>query len=356
MKTLHQEPVQSPSPGGARRLSPALVLWLLLLVLASAAVLANLNQAKNVLDVLAGARWQFLLAAAGLEVVFAVNLGLFYAATLRATGVRVRLSRLVLIAQAGYFVNLVSKTGGLGGIGLYLQEARRSGQSSARMSAAYLLAFVLGYAAYLAVLIAVLLLLLLQGNLSTSEGVAAAFVVTLILVIGGFIFASLQSEAALEKMYSRLASPANAIARVLRRPPFVDPGSARKTASELYEAVDSLKRRPRAYALPLVHALAIELVATALLYVAARSVGAHISLDHALAVYAISLLFSMIAVTPSGLGFVEASLSVLLISFGVERQTAIAAALAYRLFEFWLPVALGIGSLALLHSNQRNKV
>jgi uncharacterized protein (TIRG00374 family) len=90
--------------------------------------------------------------------------------------------------------------------------------------------------------------------------------------------------------------------------------------------------------------------------VAARSVGAHISLDHALAVYAISLLFSMIAVTPSGLGFVEASLSVLLISFGVERQTAIAAALAYRLFEFWLPMALGIGSLALLHSNQRNKV
>ncbi|MBI5284553.1 MAG: hypothetical protein HY874_05610, partial [Chloroflexi bacterium] len=41
-------------------------------------------------------------------------------------------------------------------------------------------------------------------------------------------------------------------------------------------------------------------------------------------------------------------LSVLLVSFGVPRHHAIAAALGYRFFEFWLPLLLGAMSLHLL--------
>ena len=43
-----------------------------------------------------------------------------------------------------------------------------------------------------------------------------------------------------------------------------------------------------------------------------------------------------------------ASLAVLLISFGLPKTNAIAIALAFRLFDFWLPVALGSLSLAII--------
>jgi uncharacterized membrane protein YbhN (UPF0104 family) len=45
--------------------------------------------------------------------------------------------------------------------------------------------------------------------------------------------------------------------------------------------------------------------------------------------------------------------SLLLVSFGIERDTAIAAALGYRVFQFWLPVALGAASLPVLRRIQR---
>ena len=72
--------------------------------------------------------------------------------------------------------------------------------------------------------------------------------------------------------------------------------------------------------MPFLHALGIELLAAALLYLMAHAVHADITVRQALSAYAISLLFSLVAITPSGLGFVEVSLSVLLVSFGVREE------------------------------------
>jgi uncharacterized protein (TIRG00374 family) len=68
----------------------------------------------------------------------------------------------------------------------------------------------------------------------------------------------------------------------------------------------------------------------------------------ALAGYAIALLFTIVSVTPAGLGFVEVSLSVFFVSFGVSRANALAITMAYRFFEFWLPIVAGSLSLFIL--------
>jgi uncharacterized protein (TIRG00374 family) len=164
----------------------------------------------------------------------------------------------------------------------------------------------------------------------------------------------LRSQEALERLYLLAAKPMNFLARLFRRQPFVQRQSAHETTTDLYEAVAQVRRHPARYVVPSLHALAVELLAAAMLYLVARSLGADISLEQALAAYAISLLFSMVAITPAGLGFVEVSLSVLLVSFGAAKPNAIAAALGYRLFEFWLPVLLGAISLAVLHFMQRD--
>ena len=53
-------------------------------------------------------------------------------------------------------------------------------------------------------------------------------------------------------------------------------------------------------------------------------------------------------ITPGGIGFAEASLALLLISFGVDQPRAISIALCFRLFDFWLPLAMGALSFVLL--------
>ena len=107
---------------------------------------------------------------------FVLNLTFFYVTTFWATGLRASVWRFVFITQASYFVNLVSKTGGIGGIAFYLQEAHRTGQPVARVSAAYMAAYVLGYAAFLVVLVAALILLYLQGSLTQAEVVASLII------------------------------------------------------------------------------------------------------------------------------------------------------------------------------------
>lgn len=331
-----------------RHLPIARILWVVLLVATVVAVVANAGELRQVWQAVQAADRRYLAAAAGIELAFVVNLALFYRSTFRASRVRAEHGRFFLLTSAAHFVNIISKSGGLGGIALYLQEGRRSGESSARITAAYLAAYVLGYVAYFAVLIAALVLLYVRGSLQTAE-VAASIVILAIVVVSVIVMATgLRSKATLERLYLLAARPVNLVARPLRRPPFIDRETAAETVSELYDAVSHVKRNPAAYVVPFAHALLVEVIGVATLYVVARSLYAEVRFDAALVSYAVSILFSMVAVTPGGLGFVEASLGVLLVSFGVDRHTAIAVALIYRLYEFWIPLVLGAIALQLL--------
>jgi uncharacterized protein (TIRG00374 family) len=348
-----QESHDAPAARHRRRVSLVGLLWLALLIAVAIAVATNLHEARQIARELRTAQPSFVAAAVGVEALFVLNLTFFHVTTFRATDLHASPWRFVLITQASYFVNLVSKTAGIGGIAFYLQEARRTGQSVARVSAAYMAAYVLGYAAFLVVLSTALILLYVEGSLTKAELIASGIIAAIIIVAGAVPVAAISSRRALERVYLLAVGPLNRIAWLLRRPPLVDVESARASATDLYDAITFVRKRPAKYLLPFLHALGVEVLAATLLYLMAHAVHANINVQQALSAYAISLLFSLVAITPSGLGFVEVSLSVLLVSFGVERNTAIAAAIGYRAFEFWLPVVLGAASLPVLNRIQR---
>jgi uncharacterized protein (TIRG00374 family) len=58
--------------------------------------------------------------------------------------------------------------------------------------------------------------------------------------------------------------------------------------------------------------------------------------------YSAAGVIALIPATPGGLGIVEASLSGLLVLAGVDGRSAVLATLAYRLAEYWLPLAAGL--------------
>jgi len=62
-----------------------------------------------------------------------------------------------------------------------------------------------------------------------------------------------------------------------------------------------------------------------------------------LVAYSVAGLFGIVGFLPGGLGFVEVSLSAVLIGFGASGVTAAATVMLYRLFELWLPVVIGGG-------------
>ena len=80
----------------------------------------------------------------------------------------------------------------------------------------------------------------------------------------------------------------------------------------------------------------------ATLVVALIAVGAHPRPSLVLLAFAGAAVLGMIPITPGGLGFVEAGLVGMLTISGIPAGDALLATLAYRLFQFWLPIPAGL--------------
>lgn len=77
------------------------------------------------------------------------------------------------------------------------------------------------------------------------------------------------------------------------------------------------------------------------LVVALVAVGADARPSLVLLAFAGSAVLGMIPITPGGLGFVEFGLVAMLTVAGIPGPTATLATLAYRLFQYWLPIPSG---------------
>ncbi len=85
----------------------------------------------------------------------------------------------------------------------------------------------------------------------------------------------------------------------------------------------------------------------ATLVVALIAVGAQPRPSLILLAFAGAAVLGMIPITPGGLGFVEAGLVGMLTIAGIPAGDALLATLAYRLFQFWLPIPAGMVSYVL---------
>lgn len=313
--------------------------------MAGVTVALNASELAGISQVIRGARPERLMLVVLVELTFVLNMGLFYASTFRASGVPAEFFRFTLVSAAAHFVNLVSKTSGFGGLGLYLREGSKHDSPAARVVAAYMAAYVLGYASFLALLLISLGLLYVHGSLTRTEVAAAAVTFAMVLTVSALLMAGLRSVAFLESVVSRTVAFLNSIIRRITGKPAVDAGGVLNWITEVAEAIQAMVRQPRRFTVPFVHALAVELLSALGLFLVAWSLHVPLSFDLAVCGYALSLLFAILSITPAGLGFVEASLVLFLASTGMTRTEAIAVTLGFRVFDFWLPVVIGAGSL-----------
>lgn len=84
------------------------------------------------------------------------------------------------------------------------------------------------------------------------------------------------------------------------------------------------------------------------LYFALSAMGTPVAWSLAVAVYAIGLFAGAAAMVPGGLGAAEAAIMLLLVSQGIDKETALAAAVVSRAVPQWTGMAVGLLSLSLV--------
>ncbi len=72
-----------------------------------------------------------------------------------------------------------------------------------------------------------------------------------------------------------------------------------------------------------------------------RAVHSPIPWHGVLLAYGVAQVVGSFPVVPGGLGIVEGSLAVVLVAYGAGQVPAVSAALAFRIVNFWLVIAVG---------------
>ncbi|GIJ57335.1 hypothetical protein Vau01_048510 [Virgisporangium aurantiacum] len=314
-----------------------------MLGLAAAGVLVALVAADRA-DVPAAARalrdahpvW--LSAGAAALLVWWAAWVLLHATSRQAAGISggaAELARLVPLALGAVAVNSAVKSGGLAGVALFDGDGRARSLSRGRVHAGYLLALAFTEVAFLVTLALGVVLARWNGQLTRGESAAVAVFLVFLVVRGAALVAAVRSREALRRTWS---VPARLWDRVRRRPARDHDVAA---ADEFYAAVALLRSRPAAAVVPLVAAVAVDFAGVAMVWTAIGAVGGGSRPGTALIAYAVSAVFGIVGVLPGGLGFAEVGVVAVLVSAGTPTGVAAAAAVVFRVWEFWVPLLVG---------------
>jgi uncharacterized protein (TIRG00374 family) len=127
--------------------------------------------------------------------------------------------------------------------------------------------------------------------------------------------------------------------RILRRP---DPEEeAAEVVSRWVNHARAVSPARGEWAQIFVMGLSMWVADLACLTVSFLAVGADVPLRGLLLAYGAGQLAANLPVTPGGLGVVEGSITVALVTFGGGEASTVAAVLLYRLISFWLVLPIG---------------
>jgi uncharacterized protein (TIRG00374 family) len=325
------------------------VLTVLVVLLAVYFAVTRLGEVQEVAEtVQRGNPWWLGLGLA-LQAAWLANTALTLRAVYRLMGVPSRLRDMLPLVITSNFVNIVAPSGGMGGMAVYISDARRRGLSASRVTIAGVLHLLLEYFSFLCVLALGLVVLVRRNNLTAIEVAASIVLLAAALTLAGLLALGAWSPARLERVLIWAARTINRVAQPILRRPYLSEAQAHEFTVEAVEGLGVL----RAHWLEYVPAVLLALVGKALLIGILSMVflayGTPFSSGTLVAGFSIGHLFTIVSPTPSGLGVVEGALTLGLVSLRVPLRPATVITLGYRAFTFWLPFAYGFVALRVLH-------
>ncbi|MDP9375035.1 MAG: flippase-like domain-containing protein, partial [Chloroflexota bacterium] len=299
----------------------AVLIWLALLgALAGAFVLRQRDEIARMGQILRETAPHWLLAAVGVELLTVALLGLQYRAVLARLGHRPGWPALVRGHLQRQVVGAVVPLGGPASVYVFVRFLNQRGVPTARGLFATALYSLAGYASFIVVLIPALAWFEIERGASGFMLAGTALLMGLFGLALAALIATLRGRELPGWAAGRAPARARAFAEEIR--------------GHALGAADLLR--------PLGIAVAVKGANIALLWACLHAAGQRAALPAVLAGYVMASLCTAIAPFFQGLGMVELSMVAVLSEFGVPIGAALAATLLFRLFEQWLPLALGV--------------
>lgn len=311
-------------------------------------LLTRIDDVLAAVGSLATVRPPFVAAGVALAVLGILNRGFQARAAHRLLDVPARLAPMVELSASSYATNKVVKSAGTAGVLPFLADARRRGESSAKVGAAYASMKVAETFSLCGLIAVAVLASVATGSLrgAVLYGALASLAYAAIVSVAILVFASHGDLA--EAVGFRMRSLASSVRARLHRAEPTRGGSVRH---ELVDVIGRLHCAPASAAPLFATAIIGKLIGIACLVVVLAAFGIEIGLVATALAYMLTLMAAMVGPLPGGLGVAEASLGGMLVSRGIPAATAAAAVMAFRLLDLWLPLLAGAFG-GLIHSRR----
>jgi hypothetical protein len=314
-------------------------------------VALSFGELENTLATLQKAHLRWLFLALALEILWMGNIGLTYQSIYRLLGIEESRGRLILVAAASNFVNIVAPTAGMSGIAVFANEARRRGYPPGKATLAGALFLIFDLTAFLCVLALGWIVLLRRNDLNAGEISASLLLLVVACIFTFLLYLGYRSADALGNALARIAHFTNRVIRPFLHHDYLSEERAHAFACEIAEGLKDLKRSTRLL-IPLLHALLGKALLLGILLCSFLSFDVPFSAGTIIAGWAIGYLFLIVSPTPNGIGIVEGILPLTLASLRVPYEAAVVVTLIYRAVTFWISLAVGAWAFRYLHLSE----
>jgi hypothetical protein len=323
-------------------------IFILVLFLGAAFVYLSFGEIESILVTLREGNFWFILLAILIQCTWFIVAGLTYLSLYQALGMHGTIYKLTLMSAAATFVNIVAPSAGMGGMAVFISDARRNGQSPGKATIASMLYLLLDYVAFLVVLTIGLIILFRRNDLDPSEITASAIIFAIAAAIAFLLYLGSRSAQALGNALAWMARVINRIAKPFIQRDYLSEARAYEFAHEMSADLKSLPKRPASLVIPLFCAFANKALLMCVLLTTFVAFRVPFSPGTIIGGFAISYLFLIVSPMPAGIGIVEGVMPLALSSLRVPWSEAVIITLAYRGITFWIPLGVGAAAFRIL--------
>ena len=253
--------------------------------------------------------------------------------------IKVKPFQMLPLVFASYFMNVVAPSFNTAGLMLVIDFARKRGVSAGRATSAMLLLQISVITGFLVIMIIGFAVMQFAGRLTALWFFFGLIIVFFVGVMVAILLIGYKNLDILVVFLNPIARLANRLSRRFRKgkelPSWVLP-----VVKSFSEAAGKIREKP----LEALRVFAFSVLASTFELCCFCLVGLAFGLD-VLSVliggYVVATLFSWVAITPQGVGVVEAMIVVALTASRINAAMAATIAIVYRGIVFWMPFLIG---------------
>jgi uncharacterized protein (TIRG00374 family) len=312
----------------------------ILIVIALAIILLRGDQLKELIRTMEGGSLIPLILAIAAQFGKYISQSYAYAIAFRTVGeTDAKPLEMLPLVFGSYFMNVIAPSFNTAGVMLVIDSARKRGVHTGRATSAALLMQISVITGFIVIMIVGFIVLQLAGHLSPIWFLLGMVMVFFVGALVAIMYIGYRNPDALINLLAPVERLTNRLSRRFRKGKELAPWT-RQVVASFSEAGGKIRENPR-QALQVfgfsILASTFELGCFCLVGIAFGLTAAPILVGG----YVVATLFSWVAITPQGVGVVEAMLVVALAASRVNATMATAIALTYRGIVFWMPFAIG---------------